>query len=213
MLRGMLNKASDTVAKASDKIMTSLTNKLLALPEDGQTATASGPPHPDVVMPADFQASQAPPAGPPREAVIAPEDDERAPEVTAQAPEVEEDADEDADDAEVSEDTGEALAVDAAGIREKVIGVLRSIYDPEIPVDIYELGLIYSVEVDEQNCVEVDMTLTSPACPVAGSLPPEVEFKIAALPEVEDVHVQVVWDPPWTPELMSEAAKLELNIW
>ena len=97
-------------------------------------------------------------------------------------------------------------------IQEEVISVLRSCYDPEIPVDIYELGLVYGVEVDAANAVEIKMTLTSPSCPVAESLPLEVESRIRAVPGVENVSVEVVWDPPWTMENMSEAAKLQLGL-
>jgi FeS assembly SUF system protein len=97
-------------------------------------------------------------------------------------------------------------------IREKIIEVLKGCYDPEIPVDIYELGLIYDIDVAESRTVEVKMTLTSPMCPVAESLPPEVESKIRAIPEVASATVTVVWDPPWSMEKMSEAAKLELGM-
>ncbi len=96
-------------------------------------------------------------------------------------------------------------------IRAAVIETIRGVYDPEIPVNIYELGLIYDLSVDEAGGVEIRMTLTSPACPVAGSLPPEVEAKVAALPEVTSVHLDLVWDPPWNPSMMSEAARLELG--
>jgi FeS assembly SUF system protein len=97
-------------------------------------------------------------------------------------------------------------------LRDQVIDALRSIYDPEIPVNIYELGLVYEVGVSDSNAVQVRMTLTSPACPVAGSLPPEVEEKIRALPGVTECAVEVVWDPPWNPGMMTEAARLELNL-
>jgi FeS assembly SUF system protein len=97
-------------------------------------------------------------------------------------------------------------------LREKVIEALQSCYDPEIPVNIYELGLVYGVEVDGDGKVGVTMTLTSPACPVAGSLPIEVEAKVRALEGVTDARVEVVWDPPWTPEKMSDLAKLQLNM-
>src|SRR6186997_298992 len=90
-------------------------------------------------------------------------------------------------------------------IEGKVIDVLKTVFDPEIPVDIWELGLIYDIRVDQEGLVAIDMTLTSPACPAAGSLPPEVEYKVATIPGVKDVNVTVVWDPPWTPERMSEA--------
>jgi len=96
-------------------------------------------------------------------------------------------------------------------LRLAVVSVLKSCYDPEIPVDIYELGLIYDVVVDDDNNIYVKMTLTSPACPVAGTLPGDVEHRIKQLPEVDEVTVDVVWDPPWDQSMMSEAAKLELG--
>ena len=95
----------------------------------------------------------------------------------------------------------------------QVVGVLKTCYDPEIPVDIYELGLIYKIETPTDDHVDVTMTLTSPACPVAGSLPPEVQQRIVeAIPAVEQAKVEVVWDPPWNPDMMSDAAKLELGM-
>lgn len=97
-------------------------------------------------------------------------------------------------------------------LKGKIVDMLKTVYDPEIPVDIYELGLVYTVDIDEQSNVRVEMTLTSPACPVAGSLPVEVEHKTRSVDGVNDVNVEVVWDPPWTPDMMSEAAKLELNM-
>jgi len=96
-------------------------------------------------------------------------------------------------------------------LRDQVIEVLRGIYDPEIPVNIYELGLIYEVTIADDANVQVLMTLTSPMCPVAESLPPEVEEKVAAVDGVASARVEVTWDPPWGPEMMSEAAKLELD--
>jgi FeS assembly SUF system protein len=96
-------------------------------------------------------------------------------------------------------------------IESSVIEALQTIYDPEIPVNIYELGLIYTVDVMPSGEVAIRMTLTSPACPVAGSLPPEVEQKVREVPGVTDATVEVVWDPPWNPEMMSEASKLELG--
>jgi FeS assembly SUF system protein len=96
-------------------------------------------------------------------------------------------------------------------IKESVIEAIKSCYDPEIPVDIYELGLIYSVDVSEDGKVSVTMTLTSPMCPVAGSLPGEVEAKVRSCEGVTDATVELVWDPPWDPSLMSEAAKLQLG--
>ncbi len=93
----------------------------------------------------------------------------------------------------------------------EIIEALRDVYDPEIPVNIYDLGLIYEVDVDEYGVVEIDMTLTSPACPVAGSLPGEVEQKVRGVPGVAEVHVELVWEPAWSMDRMSEDAKLELG--
>jgi len=100
----------------------------------------------------------------------------------------------------------------AEQIRERIIERLRTADDPEIPVDIYELGLIYEVKVDESGKVGIRMTLTSPMCPAAEALPPEVETKAREVAGVTDVALELVWDPPWTPERMSEAAKLELGM-
>jgi len=97
-------------------------------------------------------------------------------------------------------------------IKNKVIEVVKKIYDPEIPVNIYELGLIYKIDVDEKNKVNVDMTLTSPNCPVAESLPNEVKENIKKVEGVSDVNLNLVWEPPWNKDKMSEAAKLELNL-
>ncbi len=97
-------------------------------------------------------------------------------------------------------------------IEEKVIEVLKNCYDPEIPVNIFELGLIYEIAIDDNANVEVKMTLTSPACPVAGSLPGEVEYRIRDIPEVNDVKIQLVWTPPWDKDMMSDVAKLELGM-
>ncbi len=111
------------------------------------------------------------------------------------------------------EETSEDNAPSAGGsLQEDVIDVIKTIYDPEIPVNIYELGLIYSIDVDESNFVDIKMTLTSPACPVAGSLPPEVENKASMVPGVSGAKVELVWDPPWDMSKMSEAAKLQLNL-
>lgn len=95
---------------------------------------------------------------------------------------------------------------------EKIVNVLKTIYDPEIPVDIYELGLIYDVFVNEDYEVKILMTLTTPNCPVAESLPLEVEDKVKSLKPVKDAEVEITFDPPWTQELMSEEAKLELGM-
>jgi FeS assembly SUF system protein len=97
-------------------------------------------------------------------------------------------------------------------LKEKIIKEIKKIYDPEIPVNIYELGLIYSIKVDEDKKVEIKMTLTSPNCPVAESLPNEVKHNILKVAGVKDVDLKLVWDPPWDKDKMSEAAKLELNL-
>ena len=97
-------------------------------------------------------------------------------------------------------------------LKDKVIAEIKKIYDPEIPVNIYELGLIYKIEVDQKNKVNIDMTLTSPNCPVAESLPLQVKDNIMKVEGVSDVILNVVWEPPWDKDKMSEAAKLELNI-
>jgi len=98
-------------------------------------------------------------------------------------------------------------------LEEKIISVLKTIYDPEIPVDIFELGLIYEVGIDDEAKVNIKMTLTSPACPVAGSLPPEVEMKVLSIPEVKDAKVDIVWSPPWDKDMMSDAAKVKLGMY
>ena len=97
-------------------------------------------------------------------------------------------------------------------LKEKIISEIKKIYDPEIPVNIYELGLIYKVEVVDNKKVLIEMTLTSPNCPVAESLPKSVKENILKITEIEDVDLKLVWDPPWTKDKMSEAAKLELNL-
>lgn len=98
-----------------------------------------------------------------------------------------------------------------AQLEGRIIEAISTIFDPEIPVNIYELGLIYDLRITADSRVQVDMTLTSPACPVAGSLPGEVEQKVRDVDGVQDVVLDLVWDPPWTPERMTEAARLELG--
>jgi FeS assembly SUF system protein len=105
-----------------------------------------------------------------------------------------------------------ALAAEDGSLRDQVIEVLTTIFDPEIPVNIYELGLVYDVEAGADGDVTITMTLTTPNCPVAGSMPGEVETRVGSLPGVRHVDVNLVWDPPWTPEKMSEAARLELGM-
>ena len=97
-------------------------------------------------------------------------------------------------------------------LKEKIIKEIKKIYDPEIPVNIYELGLIYEIKVEKDNNVKVKMTLTTPNCPVAESLPKEVKDSIMQVKEVNDVDLELVWDPPWDKSMMSEAARLELNL-
>ncbi|MEB8328153.1 MAG: SUF system Fe-S cluster assembly protein [Flavobacteriales bacterium] len=106
----------------------------------------------------------------------------------------------------------EETTVDTQELGEKIVRVIKTIYDPEIPVDIYELGLIYDVFVNEDNEVKILMTLTSPNCPVAESLPMEVEEKVKSIDAIKDVEVEITFDPPWTQDLMSEEAKLELGM-
>ena len=97
-------------------------------------------------------------------------------------------------------------------LKEKVINEIKKIYDPEIPVNIYELGLIYKIDIKHENKVDIEMTLTSPNCPVAESLPKMVKDNILSVEGVSDVDLKLAWSPPWTKEKMSEAAKLELNL-
>ncbi len=98
-------------------------------------------------------------------------------------------------------------------LEEKIISVLKTIYDPEIPVDLFELGLIYEVGIGDDTKVNIKMTLTSPACPVAGSLPPDVEIKVMSIPDVKDAKVEIVWSPPWDKDMMSDAAKVKLGMY
>lgn len=97
-------------------------------------------------------------------------------------------------------------------LRNDIVEVLRTIFDPEIPVNIYEMGLIYEISITENLDVDIRMTLTSPMCPVAETLPPEVEAKAASVTGVGNVNLELVWDPPWDPSMMSEAARLELGM-
>ena len=110
--------------------------------------------------------------------------------------------------------SGEPLSrpIDPAAVEAAVIEALQTVYDPEIPVNIYELGLIYGVEVSEDGRAQITMTLTAPACPVAGALVEEVAEKAGRVEGVSTSHVELVWDPPWTPDNMSDAAKLELGM-
>ena len=97
-------------------------------------------------------------------------------------------------------------------LKDKVIKEIKKIYDPEIPVNIYELGLIYDINIDNENNVKINMTLTSPNCPVAESLPNEVKNSVKEIKDVKNVDLSLVWEPPWNKSMMSESAKLELNL-
>lgn len=105
----------------------------------------------------------------------------------------------------------ESTETDVETIRERIVDTMKSVYDPEIPVNIYDLGMVYEIDVQPDGTAKVTMTLTSPACPVAGTLPGEVEEKLNGVRGVRSGKVELVWDPPWTPERMSESAKLELG--
>ena len=106
----------------------------------------------------------------------------------------------------------EPSAGPGSDLQAEVVNALKSIYDPEIPVDIYELGLIYDVEISEDGDAVVTMTLTTPHCPVAESLPQEVELRVLGVPGIRDAEVKLVWDPPWDPSKMSDEARLELGM-
>jgi FeS assembly SUF system protein len=110
------------------------------------------------------------------------------------------------------EDSGRATD-SIEDLERKIIDALKTCYDPEIPVNIHELGLIYEIDIDEARNVRIKMTLTSPMCPVAGTLPGEVQAKVQRVPGVRSANVELVWIPPWTPEKMSEAAKLTLGMY
>jgi FeS assembly SUF system protein len=118
----------------------------------------------------------------------------------------------------VDEPASDALSLDGTPSESQsetyqdVIDALQTIYDPEIPVDIYELGLIYSVDIRDDRTVAVQMTLTTPNCPAAQSLPEEVRVKVTSVKDIDDVDVEVVFDPPWSPDMMSEEARLMLNV-
>ena len=109
-------------------------------------------------------------------------------------------------------ETSPAGVADNDELKERVIEALKSIYDPEIPVDIYELGLIYDIDISEDGDALVTMTLTTPHCPVAESMPGEVELRVLSVPGIRDAEVKLVWDPPWDPSKMSDEARLELGM-
>lgn len=107
----------------------------------------------------------------------------------------------------------ETQKAEVVEMQEKVIRALKTCYDPEIPVDIWELGLIYELNFDLEKNLQVNMTLTSPMCPVAESLPPEVQQKLQAIPGIGKVRVEIVWNPPWDKDMMSDVAKVELGFY
>jgi len=111
-----------------------------------------------------------------------------------------------------SMEPGDDLAARRAWLEEKIVNAIKQVYDPEIPVNVYDMGLIYALDLDENNNVHIDMTLTSPACPVAGTLPGMVEAAARSPEEVNDVNVELVWDPPWDMSRLSEDARLQLNM-
>jgi FeS assembly SUF system protein len=112
----------------------------------------------------------------------------------------------------MSEQPEQNLSANPEDTENAIVEALKTIYDPEIPVNIYELGLIYDIDVQEAGAVHIKMTLTSPACPVAGSLPGEVETKVEGVPGVASAEIELVWDPVWNPSMMSEAARLQLGM-
>ena len=116
--------------------------------------------------------------------------------------------------AQVTAEPGSAIPPDElARLSEDIVGALKTVYDPEIPADIYELGLIYKVDIKDDRTVDVEMTLTTPNCPAAAEMPQMVENAVASVPGVGVVNVNIVWDPAWTPDRMSDEARLVLNMW
>jgi len=109
--------------------------------------------------------------------------------------------------------TSAIAADDMARLTDDIVGALKTVYDPEIPADIYELGLIYKVDIDDDRAVKIDMTLTTPNCPSAAELPAMVENAVASVPGVREAKVNIVWDPPWDPSRMSDEARAVLNMW
>jgi FeS assembly SUF system protein len=119
-----------------------------------------------------------------------------------------------ADGGPVGQGGHSALSADeVARMTDDIVGAIKTVYDPEIPADIYELGLIYKIEIGDDRKVDIDMTLTTPNCPSAQELPLMVENAVAGVPGVGEVQVQIVWDPPWEPSRMSDEARVVLNMW
>jgi FeS assembly SUF system protein len=122
----------------------------------------------------------------------------------------------DAGNAAVTETAAKPSAIPAeemARLTDEIVGALKTVYDPEIPADIYELGLIYKVDIEDDRMVNIDMTLTTPNCPSAAELPMQVENAVAGVPGVREAKVNIVWDPPWDPSRMSDEARTTLNMW
>jgi FeS assembly SUF system protein len=115
--------------------------------------------------------------------------------------------------AEPAENTSALPQDEQARLTDAIVAALKTVYDPEIPADIYEIGLIYKIDIADDRAVTVDMTLTTPNCPAAQDLPKSVENAVASVPGVGEVKVNVVWDPPWDPSRMSDEARLTLNMW
>jgi FeS assembly SUF system protein len=115
-------------------------------------------------------------------------------------------------DPETAMDNPNPAPISGDTLEEQVVSALRAVYDPEIPVNIYDLGLVYSIEIRDNRHVDIEMTLTAPACPVAGSMPAAVERAARRVPGIDSAHVELVWDPPWTQERMSDEARLELGL-
>jgi FeS assembly SUF system protein len=115
--------------------------------------------------------------------------------------------------AETAEKPSAIPAEEMARLTDEIVGALKTVYDPEIPADIYELGLIYKVDIDDDRMVKIDMTLTTPNCPSAAELPMQVENAVAGVPGVREAKVNIVWDPPWDPSRMSDEARTTLNMW
>jgi FeS assembly SUF system protein len=115
--------------------------------------------------------------------------------------------------AETAEKPSAIPAEEMTRLTDQIVGALKTVYDPEIPADIYELGLIYKVDIDDDRAVKIDMTLTTPNCPSAAELPTQVENAVASVPGVREAKVNIVWDPPWDPSRMSDEARAVLNMW
>ena len=113
----------------------------------------------------------------------------------------------------IGEWLGRGKEEDPEALRQRIVEALKQVYDPEIPVNIYDLGLIYHLDIGDEGAVTIDMTLTTPGCPVAETFPGMVEHEVSQVEGVKSATVEIVWDPPWTQDRMSEAAKLELGLW